>query len=63
MFSHFMHAQLIVAFQMACKPFEPWGAEDNTDNVSGLDKEIQEERRFCGMGENNMLGFQCSCSS
>jgi len=49
--------------QMACNPFEAWGEEDNTEGESLLSKEIQEERRFCGMGDNRMLGFQCSCSS
>ena len=47
---------------MACQPFDPWGAEDNTSEEL-LDLEIKEERRFCGMGERTMLGFQCSCSS
>jgi hypothetical protein len=50
---------------MATKPYEPWGAEadEETGKVTPLEKEIEEERRFCGMGERKMLGFQCSCSS
>ncbi|CAL1716563.1 unnamed protein product [Somion occarium] len=48
--------------QMACNPFEPWGAEDMPDDTE-LDVETKEERRYCGMGERRMLGFQCSCSS
>ncbi|KAH8100034.1 hypothetical protein BXZ70DRAFT_200765 [Cristinia sonorae] len=48
--------------QMACNPFDAWGAED-TQDVTALDKETLEERRFCGMGDTTMLGFQCSCSS
>ena len=47
---------------MACNPFEPWGAEDGECGEE-LDAEEKEERRYCGMGETKMLGFQCSCSS
>ncbi|KAG6861361.1 hypothetical protein C0995_001094 [Termitomyces sp. Mi166 len=49
--------------QMATNPFEPWGAEGDTRGEEELGKEEREERRFCGMGERRMLGFQCSCSS
>ncbi|EMD34084.1 hypothetical protein CERSUDRAFT_117594 [Gelatoporia subvermispora B] len=49
--------------QMACSPFEPWGAEDFEGDESSLDPEVREERRFCSLGERKMLGFQCSCSS
>ncbi|KAI0806282.1 hypothetical protein BC629DRAFT_1580720 [Irpex lacteus] len=49
--------------QMACNPFEPWGAEDDPSPTGALDEEILEERRYCGIGEKQMLGFQCSCSS
>lgn len=49
--------------QMACNPFEPWGAEDDPRPQESLDPEILEERRYCGIGERKMLGFQCSCSS
>ncbi|KAF7327608.1 hypothetical protein MKEN_00340000 [Mycena kentingensis (nom. inval.)] len=49
---------------MASKPFEPWGGEDAKESeVGALSVEEQEERRFCGFGEQKMLGFQCSCSS
>ncbi|KAK7690812.1 hypothetical protein QCA50_005912 [Cerrena zonata] len=48
--------------QMACRPFDSWGAEDTLDDAE-LDEETKEERRFCGIGERKMLGFQCSCSS
>ena len=48
--------------QMACRPFEPWGADDSPEGPE-LDKETMEERRFCSIGERRMLGFQCSCSS
>ncbi|TCD66481.1 hypothetical protein EIP91_001306 [Steccherinum ochraceum] len=34
--------------EMACRPFDPWGAEDAMDEDS-LDKEIKEERRFCDL--------------
>lgn len=47
---------------MACNPFEPWGAEGKEDS-SDLDAEVREEKRYCGMGDKAMLGFQCSCSS
>ncbi|KAF8223101.1 UPF0061-domain-containing protein [Tricholoma matsutake] len=47
---------------MACNPFKPWGAE-NDESGAELDAEEKEERRYCGMGETKMLGFQCSCSS
>jgi hypothetical protein len=46
---------------MACNPFDSWGAEDKEDGE--MDEEQKEERRFCGMGDTKMLGFQCSCSS
>jgi uncharacterized protein YdiU (UPF0061 family) len=51
------------ALQMACSPFEPWGAEDDARPEAELDAEIREERRMCGLGAQDMLGFQCSCSS
>lgn len=55
---------LIRSFQMACNPFEPWGGEDaNANDEAQLDAEEREERRFCGLGDSRMLGFQCSCSS
>ncbi|EIN04035.1 UPF0061-domain-containing protein [Punctularia strigosozonata HHB-11173 SS5] len=49
--------------QMACSPYEKWGAEDQVELSDDVDKEVAEERRYCGMGERKMLGFQCSCSS
>ncbi|KAK0199189.1 hypothetical protein DFS33DRAFT_1388938 [Desarmillaria ectypa] len=48
---------------MACSPFDPWGAEDDSRSDEGLSAEEREERRYCGLGDKNMLGFQCSCSS
>ncbi|KAJ7052507.1 hypothetical protein C8F01DRAFT_568733 [Mycena amicta] len=49
---------------MACNPFEPWGGEDVEEaKLDSLSDEEREERRFCGFGEREMLGFQCSCSS
>lgn len=47
---------------MACEPYAPWGGEGEEDD-SRLDAEVKEERRYCGMGERKLLGFQCSCSS
>jgi len=53
---------LAKVMHMACNPFEPWGAEGG-DLDGDLDAETKEERRYCGMGTTQMLGFQCSCSS
>jgi serine/tyrosine/threonine adenylyltransferase len=54
----------VAEFQMCCNPFEPWGAEGNERPDKELDDaEVRVERRYCGMGEKAMLGFQCSCSS
>ncbi|KAJ6531706.1 hypothetical protein B0H19DRAFT_1188115 [Mycena capillaripes] len=55
---------LAKVLHMASNPFEPWGGEDAdaADEVE-LDAEEREERRFCGLGDTRMLGFQCSCSS
>ena len=46
---------------MACRPFHMWGGEDMEE--AELTDEDKEERRLCGLGEEEMLGFQCSCSS
>lgn len=54
---------LAKVLHMACNPFEAWGGEDDATPEEALDPEIQEERRYCGLGEKKMLGFQCSCSS
>ncbi|KAF9223852.1 UPF0061-domain-containing protein [Gyrodon lividus] len=54
---------LAKVLQMACSPFEPWGAEGEDTPDDELDPETREERRYCGMGERRLLGFQCSCSS
>ncbi|KAF8150778.1 hypothetical protein B0H34DRAFT_665320 [Crassisporium funariophilum] len=53
---------LAKVMHMACNPFEPWGGEDEKDEAE-LSKEEREERRYCGLGDKKMLGFQCSCSS
>ncbi|KAH8118049.1 UPF0061-domain-containing protein [Phellopilus nigrolimitatus] len=49
--------------EMATNPYEPWGAEDDGRSDGELSEEEKEERRFCGLGANKFLGFQCSCSS
>jgi hypothetical protein len=46
---------------MATNPFEPYGGELDTEEP--LDAQTREERRLCGFGAREMLGFQCSCSS
>ncbi|KAJ3829919.1 hypothetical protein F5878DRAFT_49531 [Lentinula raphanica] len=57
--------QLAKVMHMACNPFEEWGAEgaEMKENNEELNAEEKEERRYCGVGDGNMLGFQCSCSS
>jgi uncharacterized protein YdiU (UPF0061 family) len=49
--------------EMTTNPFKPWGAEGDNRLDDELDIETREERRFCGLGPKNLLGFQCSCSS
>jgi len=46
---------------MACRPFDAWGGE--AVGEAELSDEVVEERRLCGLGEEAMVGFQCSCSS
>ncbi|TIA93579.1 hypothetical protein E3P99_00070 [Wallemia hederae] len=47
-------------FDMALKPFEPYH-EDTSGN--DLTAEQDEEKRLCGLGDESLLGYQCSCSS
>ncbi|KAH9037777.1 hypothetical protein EDB85DRAFT_1934376 [Lactarius pseudohatsudake] len=47
---------LAKVMQMACNPYESWGAEGDNRADEELDAETRE-------GEEAMLGFQCSCSS
>ncbi|KAG8841955.1 hypothetical protein FRC20_004712 [Serendipita sp. 405] len=54
---------LAKVLQMASRPFDSWGAEDQEIGEEISDEEVQEERRLCGLGDQAMLGFQCSCSS
>ncbi|TFK45387.1 UPF0061-domain-containing protein [Heliocybe sulcata] len=54
---------LAKVLQMACNPFDNWGAEGDERPEEELDDETREERRYCGIGEKQMIGFQCSCSS
>ncbi|CAE7205897.1 unnamed protein product [Rhizoctonia solani] len=54
---------LAKTLEMATDPFKPWGAEDDTRPENELSEEERAERRFCGVGAKNLLGFQCSCSS
>ena len=49
--------------QMATNPYDRWGAEGDERPVGELTEEEREERRFCGLGAQKFLGFQCSCSS
>ncbi|THH07030.1 hypothetical protein EW146_g9443 [Bondarzewia mesenterica] len=50
---------LAKVMRMACSPYNAWGAEGQ-EGEEGLEEEVKEERRFCGVGERGMLGFQCS---
>jgi len=54
---------LLKVLEMATRPYDAWGAEDDARPEDELDPEVKEERRFCGIGSSQMLGFQCSCSS
>ena len=44
---------------MATRPFHTWGAEGSSPKT----EEEREERRLCGTGPKDLMGFQCSCSS
>ncbi|WVQ99689.1 hypothetical protein IAU59_006828 [Kwoniella sp. CBS 9459] len=47
---------------MSTRPFQPYG-EGAEWPGKGSKAEWEEDRRLCGLGEKDMLGFQCSCSS
>ncbi|KAJ9100747.1 hypothetical protein QFC19_005486 [Naganishia cerealis] len=47
--------------KMATDPFKAYGGELLQSDE--LDAQQREERRLCGFGAKEMLGFQCSCSS
>ncbi|KAG8988795.1 hypothetical protein FRB90_002532, partial [Tulasnella sp. 427] len=42
--------------RMCTEPFKGWGAEGRSED--GLNDEEKEERRLCGTGPKNLLGFQ-----
>ncbi|KAL1411379.1 hypothetical protein Q8F55_002335 [Vanrija albida] len=46
---------------LATQPFEPYG-EDGECEANPSDEDV-ERMRLCGLGPQNFLGFQCSCSS
>ncbi|GHJ89350.1 hypothetical protein NliqN6_5752 [Naganishia liquefaciens] len=48
--------------KMALNPFETYGGE-LLGPEEPLDAQTREERRLCGFGAKELLGFQCSCSS
>ncbi|KZV80861.1 UPF0061-domain-containing protein [Exidia glandulosa HHB12029] len=52
---------LAKVLKMSENPFEAWGGEGKSD--AELTDEEKEERKMCGLGGKEMLGFQCSCSS
>ena len=58
-------AALERVLDMAGEPFEAYGEVEVGEAGSGAcpTKEEQERQRLCGMGSEEMLGFQCSCSS
>ncbi|GAA5920266.1 hypothetical protein JCM1841_003007 [Sporobolomyces salmonicolor] len=59
--------QLERVLYMAQHPFEPYGEGQIEKGEKGdgvcPTKEEQERQRLCSVGERDMLGFQCSCSS
>jgi len=50
-------AFLELVLQMAIKPFELYGENEQLTAVE------KEQARLCGIGSEEMRGFQCSCSS
>lgn len=60
-------AALDRVLEMASEPFKAYGEVQVGDPDVGLceliDKEERERQRLCGLGDPNLLGFQCSCSS
>lgn len=49
---------------LAGEPYEAYGEKVlGGDSQCSLDVEAVERARLCALGEENMLGFQCSCSS
>lgn len=48
------------AFEMSLKPFDNYH-ENVADNQ--LNEQQLEEKRLCGLGDESLLGYQCSCSS
>ncbi|GAA5991094.1 hypothetical protein JCM10908_006535 [Rhodotorula pacifica] len=59
--------QLERVLHMSLNPFESYGepeiAKGETDVGACPTKEEQERQRLCGLGSEELLGFQCSCSS
>lgn len=51
--------------EMAGEPFEGYGEAEVGEEGGGVcgTKEAEERTRLCGRGSEDMLGFQCSCSS
>ncbi|TIB17155.1 hypothetical protein E3P92_01144 [Wallemia ichthyophaga] len=47
-------------FEMSLKPFEAFS--ENTRDEQ-LTEEQLDEKRLCGLGDESLLGYQCSCSS
>lgn len=45
---------------MSLKPFDNYH-ENVADNQ--LNEQQLEEKRLCGLGDESLLGYQCSCSS
>ncbi|WVF71172.1 hypothetical protein IAT40_005970 [Kwoniella sp. CBS 6097] len=48
---------------MSTRPFEPYGEGAEWPGKGSTKAEWEEDRRLCGLGNKEMLGFQCSCSS
>jgi len=57
-------AFLQTVLDMATNPFEEYGEDiiESSQCAKPTDK-VMEQRRLCEIGDDSMLGFQCSCSS
>ncbi|KAI5982329.1 hypothetical protein EDD15DRAFT_2522739 [Pisolithus albus] len=51
---------LAKVMRMVCSLFKPWGREGANMPDEELREEERKERRYCGLGDRRMFGFQCS---
>ncbi|KAM0752327.1 UPF0061-domain-containing protein [Meredithblackwellia eburnea MCA 4105] len=60
------HDQLNLVLEMSQNPFKSYGEKEIGEGEAEEKQEcrvVGEEERLCGLGDKDMLGFQCSCSS